>query len=376
MGLHNNFPDGANGAQGRFLRFNETNEIKGIQIEYTGYLDDKQDPATALSVGRQLVQQDQVFAVIPNLSQYTPGDYFTQQKVPWFGWGFDATYCSPTPSDDAVRLRLQRLPHPAGSEADARLRLARLYKYVSEKTGEEKPTLAMFSNETDSGKQRGRHAGVELRRCGLRRRLREGPAPAAAAARRHAVRAGPAHLGRRRTARRDRVPAVGRLPRRSTSSCRRTTTTGTFQTPLYSDLLARPLEGSVASVQYVPFDDEHAAAAADDRGHPRLQGGRRDQLGCGGVVLRGRHVHRHAEAAEEAEAWTSRRRTCRRLAAKSTFEVKGLFGPTKFPDVDRDARHRHARRSCSPTARRGRPSSPTSAPRKTFKVQQKYIDAA
>ena len=97
MGLHNNFPDGANGAQGRFLRFNETNEIKGIQIEYTGYLDDKQDPATALSVGRQLVQQDQVFAVIPNLSQYTPGDYFTQQKVPWFGWGFDATYCSPIP---------------------------------------------------------------------------------------------------------------------------------------------------------------------------------------------------------------------------------------------------------------------------------------
>ena len=53
MGLHNNFPDGDNGAQGRFQRFNETNEIKGIKIDYVDYLDDKQDPATALSVGRR-----------------------------------------------------------------------------------------------------------------------------------------------------------------------------------------------------------------------------------------------------------------------------------------------------------------------------------
>ena len=64
-----------------------------------------------------------------------------------------------------------------------------------------------------------------------------------------------------------------------------------------------------------------------------------------------------------------------KVASKSTFEVKGLFGPTEFPDVVRalDAGMYFA--SCSPTARVGDGRAvPCSS--KTFKVQQKYIDAA
>ena len=32
------------------------------------------------------------------MTQYNPVDYFAQQHVPYFGWDFDTTYCSPKPS--------------------------------------------------------------------------------------------------------------------------------------------------------------------------------------------------------------------------------------------------------------------------------------
>ena len=37
------------GVRGRLKRFNDTNEIPGLKIEYTEFADDKNDPATALT---------------------------------------------------------------------------------------------------------------------------------------------------------------------------------------------------------------------------------------------------------------------------------------------------------------------------------------
>ena len=34
-----------------------------------------------------------LLALVPDVSLATPGDFLTQQQIPWFGPGYDATYC-------------------------------------------------------------------------------------------------------------------------------------------------------------------------------------------------------------------------------------------------------------------------------------------
>jgi hypothetical protein len=43
------FADAATGAQARFKRFNDTNEMPGVKIKFTEFADDKGDPATVTS---------------------------------------------------------------------------------------------------------------------------------------------------------------------------------------------------------------------------------------------------------------------------------------------------------------------------------------
>ena len=94
FGIKAQLPKAEEGAAARFKRFNDTNEIKGIKIDFEEFADDSQDNATALSVARRLVTEVGAFAIVPNMSANTPGAYLTQQKVPWFGGGFDVSYCS------------------------------------------------------------------------------------------------------------------------------------------------------------------------------------------------------------------------------------------------------------------------------------------
>ena len=245
---------------------------------------------------------------------------------------------------------------------------------MSEKTGSKNPTLAMFSNETDSGKHAVATQASGYAGAGFDVVYAKGLLP-------------PPPIG-------DVTPYVQELLTSNDggppdaivcllsidcleiwTQLKANNYEGTFQSPLYSDLLVKALEGSVASVQYQPFGRGHAGAAADGRGHPRVQGRRRDQLGCGGVVLRGRHADHLAEAAEEAEASRSPARTSRAVAAKTTFEVKGLFGPTKYPNSN--VRPTPA---CTAIVQANGTTWETVEPyvcsTKTFKVQQKFLDTA
>ena len=111
IGIAAQFDPGASiGAQARFKRANDDKEVKGITIDYKEFADDQQDPAKSLTESRRLVTQVGVFAIVPDLSDTNAGAYLNQQHVPYFGWAFDDTYCSPTPIDRAVRVRVQRLP--------------------------------------------------------------------------------------------------------------------------------------------------------------------------------------------------------------------------------------------------------------------------
>jgi ABC-type branched-subunit amino acid transport system substrate-binding protein len=138
------------GAQARIKRFNDDNEIKGIKFEYAGYADDKADPATALSEARRLVTQEQVFAIVGDTSQHNPYEFFVQNKVPFFGWGFEPAYCAPKITTDWWGFGYsgcQVQPAPKIVPDLGRL----LYNYSSEKLGKKNPTLALLANDTATG---------------------------------------------------------------------------------------------------------------------------------------------------------------------------------------------------------------------------------
>ena len=85
------------------------------------------------------------------MSQFNPGDYFTQQQVPYFGSAFDNSYCSKTPSTKLWGFGYNGCLVPSDPSYLANT-AANPYTYVSKKTGKKQPTAALFSNDTQSGK--------------------------------------------------------------------------------------------------------------------------------------------------------------------------------------------------------------------------------
>ncbi|MFN8027780.1 MAG: ABC transporter substrate-binding protein [Acidimicrobiia bacterium] len=151
IGIGAQFEEAGIAAEARVNKFNETNEIKGIKLEWGGFVDDKQDPATALSEVRRLVTQEQVFAITADTSQFNPGDYLNQQHVPYFGWGFDATYCSNKPTSTLYGFGFTGcLLNPDPSViANAN---QNQYDFVSKQTGKKNPTVFLVGNDSESSK--------------------------------------------------------------------------------------------------------------------------------------------------------------------------------------------------------------------------------
>ncbi len=72
LGIKSQLGGAETGAQARIKRFNDTNEIKGVKIDYTELAEDKNDPATALSEARRLVTQTGIFAMVGEISTVSP----------------------------------------------------------------------------------------------------------------------------------------------------------------------------------------------------------------------------------------------------------------------------------------------------------------
>ena len=199
-----------------------------------------------------------MFAIVPNLSQYTPGDYLTQQNVPWFGWAFDATYCSPTPSTSLYGFGYNGCLIPPDPKRMPDSRWPALQVREREDGREEADARDVLERDrlrrNSVATQASGYAGAGFDVVYVKGLLPPPPLPDVTPYVQELL-----HVRRRRTARRDGVPAVRSTACPSTSSCGRTTTRAPIQSPLYSDLLAGPLEGSVASVQLRAVRGEHAA---------------------------------------------------------------------------------------------------------------------
>lgn len=90
------YSDSAVGAQARFDKANNSNEIPGgRKINFVGFRDDGSDQSKNLDEGRKLVQEDQIFAAVPVITPFLgASDFFSQNKVPYIGWGIASGFCA------------------------------------------------------------------------------------------------------------------------------------------------------------------------------------------------------------------------------------------------------------------------------------------
>jgi ABC-type branched-subunit amino acid transport system substrate-binding protein len=82
------------GAKARFQRANDSGGVNGRTIDYLGFTDDGGDPTAGTTAATKLVEQDNVFAVVPTVTpDLAASTYLVGQKVPYFGWALSSNFC-------------------------------------------------------------------------------------------------------------------------------------------------------------------------------------------------------------------------------------------------------------------------------------------
>ena len=161
-----NFSGSQVGAQAYINQINKTNYLHGIKLKFAGYVNDGNDPATALSGVRQLVNQYNVFAVVPDLSAVNPGTYLASQKILYVGGGYDFSYCSNTITTSLWGYSAGGCEVPANPPVVPNT-YGLFYEYVKAKTGGPHPTMAIFSNDNASGSNSVKHSTVAAKGAGF-----------------------------------------------------------------------------------------------------------------------------------------------------------------------------------------------------------------
>ena len=321
------------GARARIKEFNDDNEIKGVKIEFVGYADDKSDPATALSEARRLVSQEQVFAVVPEASLVTPSEYIAQQKVPVFGTGYSAPYCSPKPTTTLWLfgyLGCQVTDKPTVAKDTE----ANVLKYVREATGKEHPTVAQLSADDAVG-----HAAN-----GLFKATFEGNPGWGKLVYNEAAFPPPStpvgdvspYVQKLLTSNNGKQPDLIRC---SPVAClgmygqlRAAGYTGEFEHNIYTDSLVKPFAGSIVAIPHHNLNETGNAAldkmkASVEQVEPGTQ---LDTGVVNGYLSADMFIAALKKAAEGGKANITRDRV-QKAASTMTWELKGLAGPTKYP---------------------------------------------
>ncbi len=329
LGIAAQFPNVPVGAKARIQRFNDDNEIPGVKIQYVEFADDKQDPATALSESRRLVTQDGVFAIVGDVSQSNPGDFFNQQHVPYFGWAFDNTYCSAKPTTSLYGFGYNGclVPNDPKVMPDAG---GALYTYVSKLTGKQHPTAAVFSNDTQSGKDSAQYQSSAYQGAGFDVVYAKGSVP-------------PPPVS-------DYTPYVqqlltsdhGHAP--DTIVCELSTDCipiyaglqannykGTYQSPLYSDALLKPMSGSVSSIQFNNLTENTPALEQMKADFNKVKPGAAiDSGGATAYFSTDMFIQALKTAAKKGKSNITPE-AVQKAAATQTWQIKGAAGPTIYP---------------------------------------------
>ena len=90
-----------------------------------------------------------MFAIVPMVTATGPGDYMNQKKVPYFGWGFDKSYCGP--GDKLYGFGFSGCVLPPDPKKVPDFSAGNPYKLLTEK-GIKNPTIAAIGTDSPAGK--------------------------------------------------------------------------------------------------------------------------------------------------------------------------------------------------------------------------------
>ena len=127
---------------------------------------------------RRLVTQEGVLAIVPAVSVVTPSDFLTQQQIPWFGVGYDTTYC-PTSGSNGFGISAYGCLIPTNPKRLPGVNWELLKKQLASK-GIDEPDARAARHRHDLGQAQRAELGVDRRGRRLQGRVREGCVPGAA----------------------------------------------------------------------------------------------------------------------------------------------------------------------------------------------------
>ncbi|MGH9031403.1 MAG: ABC transporter substrate-binding protein [Acidimicrobiia bacterium] len=92
------YGDSARGVQARIARANRDGELPGdAQLEFVGFEEDNSDPTENADATQRLIQQEDVFAIVPMMSPFPTGIELAEREgVPVFGWAIGPEWCGKT----------------------------------------------------------------------------------------------------------------------------------------------------------------------------------------------------------------------------------------------------------------------------------------
>ena len=146
-------PEAAAGAKAALDAANDSGGVNGRKFEYTGGNDDKGDVSQSLALGKKLVQQDGVFAVVPVVTPNgaSAEKFFLQQHVPFFGWAINTGFANNPYGFGFTGNLVPPKPLTSAGSTWGDL-IDEYYKSKGDSNGAKGKTAATITEDNDSGK--------------------------------------------------------------------------------------------------------------------------------------------------------------------------------------------------------------------------------
>jgi ABC-type branched-subunit amino acid transport system substrate-binding protein len=318
------------GAQARFQRANDTNEVKGYSFQYKGFADDNNDPNTALSEARRLVSQEGVVAIVPDVSIVPPTEYLAQQQIPSFGPAYSTAYCPAAPAKSWAFGTYGCLI-PENPKVVPNTQWVLLKKALADK-GLKNPTAALIGTDSTSGQVSVAGQASAAQAAGFKVVYAKGAYPAPPTV----VGDYSPYAQALMTANNGNPPDVlySSIPATSAVQLfglmKGQGYTGTVLSPFYTNLLLKSLGGDYLYVQFSSFESQTPAIKQMLSDVESFKPGTPQTIGLvGGYYAADLFINALKQALKQKKALTTA--VVQKAMQSYAYTVKGAVGPTTWP---------------------------------------------